>query len=103
MKLENGLVFGAVAVAFILLWFHSRRAAIAEGTPQVNVVTEDAGGIPPFVPSSNSPLVTGDDWTTPYYLRANYPTDRGGMGVVPSITVGDTGEFFNPQRINPQF
>lgn len=102
MKQEIGALFLFAAIGALAWWHqsHMRQTALGNGPP--NVVTTNAGTVLPEAQQSHT-TEDGSDWdAVPYYLKGNYPSERGGQGVVPSLTTWGLSETFNPQEIPPQ-
>ena len=93
---ETGIAFLALAILVAAIWYKSKARVSL-------FALRSAGQIVPEPAVSNSPADDGHAWTTPYYLRANYPASRPGMGIMPSIVNTYIPDSFGMQDLGPQF
>lgn len=93
---ETGIAFLALAMLVAAIWFKSSARGAMFGP-------KSAGEIVPQPSVSNSADDMGGTWGTPYYLRANYPSSRPGMGIMPSIVNTYVPDSFGMQDLSPQF
>lgn len=102
MRQEYGLIFVALLAGALLWWFKSQTRA---GMPYASTdnTSVSAGNVTPEVPTSNTPMEPKHNAWFPYYLVSNYPSNRGGDNVMPSLVVGGLAEYYGPQEILPQF
>jgi hypothetical protein len=116
-KTALGVVFVFGAFVVFAVWHTTKNNIIPASNDKImqgespnNPVTINSGlGVVPELQVSNSPEYNNDDdWSTPYYLRANYPADRelGSMvmqsqvnGSIPQF--GPTNPIYSIQDINP--
>jgi hypothetical protein len=97
---QTGIAFLLLAVAAGLIWYMTRSRTAPRAVP--NPVTTNAGDMVPEIQVSNSPIISGTDWQTPYYLRANFPLMRGaGNGAMPDTTMRPTPQNPTAQEISP--
>ena len=95
MGKETGAAFLITIVAGALIWWHTKR-----GWNNATVL-DGAGGVVPEAAVSNLPNGTYE-WFTPYYLRANFPSNRNlGSDVVPSTVNDHLNMSFMAQQIPP--
>lgn len=103
MKQEIGAIFLVGVIGAAAWWYQSQHRTRIMGTSQVpNIVTNDAGSIVPVAQVSNVDEQNNDWSGVPNYLKENYPSNRGGSGVVPSMSTWNLPDSFNPQEIPPQ-
>lgn len=100
MRQEYGAFFLFILVGAAAWWFQSNaRAGLVASSPQ----PASAGDITPTIPLSNVETPPNGKGWFPYYLVSNYPNNRGGNDVVPSMVVGGMAEYYGPQEVLPQF
>lgn len=103
MKPENGSLLLIVMIGGAIVWCVMRKRGLGfAASPVPNVATNNAGSIPPA--SATSTVPDGSmDWTTPFYLRYNFPTSRAlGSPVIPSYVSMGLPSWFGMQEIPPQ-
>lgn len=101
MKQEIGVIFLVAAIGLAAWWYQSKARGKTVAVP--NPVTTQAGSVVPEMGQSNVESNESDWSNVPYYLRYNFPLDRGGSGVMPSIVNWGMPDEFNPQEIPPQY
>jgi hypothetical protein len=101
-KAEHGTAFLAILILAGAVWYCTKRAS-QTSMAQANAVTTHAGEVTPFAPTSTTleyDDVTGE-WSTPYYLRANYPAMRGNENTSPVVVASGMPEVWGAQQELP--
>lgn len=100
MSKSAGAAFLVTILTMGVIWYHARKGV----TVDENSVTINAGDVVPSVNNSSLPSREDSGWTTPFYLRINFPFVRDiGSPVMPSIVNKGLRGIFAPPEVPPQW